>query len=38
LHASSEHESGAKGSVERLRYFVFAYHCSGSLSLDTGRL
>jgi hypothetical protein len=27
LHASSEHESGAKGSVERFRYFVLAYHC-----------
>jgi hypothetical protein len=29
LHASSEHESCAKSSVERFRYFVFAYHCLG---------
>src|ERR1700674_3237835 len=29
LHASSEHESCAKSSVQRFRYFVFAYHCLG---------
>jgi hypothetical protein len=28
-HVSSEHESCAKSSVERFRYFVFAHHCLG---------